>query len=130
MKKIYKIILSFILWSAIIAIPQYNWHYTAGLITGKLKYGEIPVEFYLGLFSGLFGALLFWGLAILITKLISRTKFKDVQSHNLFFGISITFFVFVIYSQGEVLYKALTLEESKVREVQQMVRDYRSNQIK
>lgn len=56
------IIIGFILWPFIIAIPQFNLNYSTGLLTGELNYGEIPSQFYLGLISGLFVALFFWGL--------------------------------------------------------------------
>ena len=121
MKKVYKIILSFILWPLIIAVPQYNLYYASGLASGKLQFGETPVEFYLGLVSGIFGALMFWGLAILISKVISKINKKEFKSHNLFFIISLVFFAITIFTQGEKLYKSLTLEESKVREVQQRI---------
>lgn len=53
--------IGFILWPLIVAIPQFNLNYSLGLLTGKLNYGELPLEFYMGLISGLFGALFFWG---------------------------------------------------------------------
>ena len=121
MKKVYKIILSFILWPLIIAVPQYNLHYASGLASGKLQFRETPVEFYLGLVSGIFGALIFWGLAILISKVISKINKKEIKSYNLFFIISLVFFGITIFTQGENIYKSLTLEESKVREVQQKI---------
>ena len=63
------IIIGFLLWPLIIAVPQFTNNYSVGLLDGTINVGQIPSQFYIGLFSGLFAALVFFGLSYLLSKL-------------------------------------------------------------
>ncbi len=122
------IIIGFILWPLIIAIPQFNLNYTSGLLTGKLNYGEIPSQFYLGLFSGLFAALFFWGMSILISKGISKVRKKELNGSTTYFYITIFNFFLMLGTQGTNFYTALTLDEYKVKETRELIKRYESQE--
>jgi hypothetical protein len=122
------LIICFILWPAIIAIPQFNLNYSTGLLTGKLNYGEIPVEFYLGLISGLLGALLFWGVGVLVARLINKAKRKKLRGSIIYFYITLFFFALMLITQGKNFYTALTLDEKKVNEARELIKQYESRE--
>ncbi len=119
-----KIIFGFILWPLIIAIIQFNLNYQTGLLNGKLKYGEIPDEVFLGLFSGLFGAFVFWGLAIILAKIISLIAKKEFKGSTIFFIGTLFFFSIFLITQTKSLYDSLSLNETKVKEAREMVKKY------
>jgi hypothetical protein len=116
------LIIGFILWPLIIAIPQFNLNYTSGLLTGKLNYGEIPSQFYAGLVSGLFAALFFWGVGILVAKVITKVRKKELRGSTTYFYITIFFFALMLTTQGKNFYAALTLDEGKVKETRELIK--------
>ena len=120
------LIIGFILWPLIIAIPQFNFYYPSGLLTGKLNYGEMPPEFYAGLVSGLFSALFFWGMGILVAKVITKVRKKELRGSTTYFYITIFFFSLMLITQGKNFYKALTLDEDKVKETLELIKQYES----
>lgn len=123
-----KIILGFILWPIIIAIPQFNYHYSTGLLNGQLEFGEMPVELYLGLISGLFAALLVWGIGLIIALVTNSIKKEgNYKGSSTFFIITIVFFLLMLFTQGGNFYKTLTLEEDKVMESREKIKEYRMN---
>ena len=122
------LIIGFILWPVIIAIPQFNLNYSSGLLTGRLNYGEIPSEFYLGLVSGLFLALFFWGISILIAKVITKFRKKELRGSTIYFYTTLFFFTLMIISQSRGLYTALTLDENKVKETRELIKQYESRE--
>jgi hypothetical protein len=130
LSKIRILLIGFILWPLIIGIPQFNSNYTPGLLTGKLNYGEIPPQFYLGLISGLFAALFFWGMGILVAKVITRFGKKEFRGSTTYFYITIFFFSLMLLTQSKNLYIGLTLEEGKVRETRELIKQYESDEIK
>ena len=121
-----KLIIGFILWSIIIATPQFTYHYTNGLLNGKLQIGEMPIELYSGLVSGLFAALIVWGASILLASLISTISNKSLKGSSLFLFISLFFFTLMIITHGKNVYYALTLEGTKVKEARELIKDYNS----
>ena len=122
------LIIGFILWPIIIAIPQFNLHYAPDLLSGKLNYGEIPVQFYLGLIAGLFSALFFWGISFLISKLISKIRKKEIITSITFLYITLFFFAVMLISQSKSFYLALTFKESKVKEARELIEQYESRE--
>ena len=122
------IIIGFILWPIIIAIPQFNLNYSSGLLNGKLNYGEIPSQFYAGLASGLFAALFFWGIGILVAKAITKVRKKELSGSTTYFYITIFFFTLMLITQGKNLYTALTLDEDKVKETRELIKQYESSE--
>jgi len=122
------LIIGFILWPIIIAIPQFNFNYSTGLLTGKLNYGEIPSEFYAGLISGLFGALFFWGIGILVAKVINKVRKKELRGSTTYFYITLFFFALMILTQGKNFYTALTLDKGKVKETRELIKKYQSSE--
>jgi hypothetical protein len=128
LSKINILLIGFILWPLIVAIPQFNLNYTPGLLTGKLNYGEIPPQFYLGLVSGLFAALFFWGLGILVAKVITKVRKKEFKGSTTYFYITVFFFFLMLITQSENLYTALTLDEDKVRETRELIKQYESGE--
>jgi hypothetical protein len=122
------LIIGFILWPLIIAIPQFNLNYYTGLLTGKLNYGEMPMEFYLGLISGLFSALLFWGVGILSAKVINKVSRKEPRGSIIYFYITMFFFALVIITQGKNFYIGLSIDENKVKEDREMIKQYESRE--
>jgi hypothetical protein len=124
LSKIKILIIGFILWSLIIAIPQFNLNYSTGLLTGKLKYGEIPSQFYAGLIAGLFAALMIWGTSILLAKLITKVIKEELKGSITFFYITLFFFVLMLLTHGKKLYTALNYDEAKVNETRELIRQY------
>jgi hypothetical protein len=122
------IVIGFILWPLIIAIPQFNLNYSSGLLTGKLNYGEIPSQFYAGLASGLFAALFFWGMGILVAKVITKVRKKELRGSTTYFYITIFFFSLMLITQGKNFYTALTLDEDKVKETRELIKQYESRE--
>ncbi len=120
------LIIGFILWPLIIAIPQFNLNYSSGLLTGRLNYGEIPSEFYLGLVSGLFVALFFWGISIFIAKVITKIRKVELRGSTIYFYTTLFFLTLMIISQSRGLYTALTLDENKVKETRELIKQYES----
>lgn len=120
------LIIGFILWPLIIAIPQFNLNYYSGLLTGKLNYGEVPSQFYAGLVSGLFAALFFWGAGILVAKVITKVRKKEIRGSITFFYITIFFFTLMLITQGKNFYAALTLDEDKVKETRELINQHES----
>jgi hypothetical protein len=130
LSKIKILIIGFILWSLIIAIPQFNLNYSTGLLTGKLKYGEIPSQFYAGLIAGLFAALLIWGISILLSKLITKVRKKESKGSITFLYITLFFFALMLLTQGKKLYAALNYDEVKVNETRELIRQYEMREEK
>jgi hypothetical protein len=128
LSKIKILIIGFILWSLIIAIPQFNLNYPTGLLSGKLKYGEIPSQFYAGLIAGLFAALLIWGISILLAKLITKVRKKESKGSITFLYITLFFFAFMFLTQGKKLYTALNYDEAKVNETRKLIRQYQMHE--
>jgi hypothetical protein len=122
-----KIIVGFILWPLIIAIPQFNSNYATGLLIGKLNYGEIPVEFYLGLVSGIFAALLFWGLSLLLSKILFAITKMSFKESTIFFVLSIIFFSLTLLIHGNNLYKAFSLDEKKVNAARELLKQHETD---
>ncbi len=122
------LIIGFILWPAIIAIPKFNLNYSTGLLTGRLNYGEIPVEFYLGLISGLLCALLFWGAGVLVARFINKVTRKELRGSIIYFYITLFFFALMLITQGNNFYTALTLDENKVNEARELIKQYESRE--
>jgi hypothetical protein len=123
------LLIGFILWPIIIAIPQFNLNYSSGLLTGKLSYGEIPSQFYLGLVSGLFVALIFWGISVLLAKLITKVRKKELKGSTAYFYITIIFFALMSLTQGKMFYTALNLDEAKVNETREMIEQYEALEV-
>jgi hypothetical protein len=124
------LLIGFILWPVIIAIPQFNLNYSIGLLNGTLNYGEIPSQFYLGLVTGLFAALFFWGISILIAKLITKVRKVELKGSIVYFYITLFFFTLMIISQSRGLYRALTLDENNVKETRELIKQYESRELK
>lgn len=122
------LLIGFILWPLIVAIPQFNLNYTPGLLTGNLNYGEIPPQFYLGLVSGVFAALFFWGLGILVAKVITKFRKKELRGSTTYFYITMFFFSLMLITQSKNLYIGLTLDEDKVRETRELIKQYESGE--
>ena len=122
------VLIGFILWPIIIAIPQFNLNYFSGLISGRLNYGEIPYQFYLGLVSGLFAALLFWGISILVAKVITKVRKDELKGSTTYFYVTLFFFALMVITQGHNFYKAFTLDENKVNEVRELIQQYELNE--
>ena len=122
------LILGFILWPLIIAIPQFNLNYIPGLLNGKVKYGEIPYQFYMGLISGFFISFIFWGISILISLLITKIRKVETRGSLTYFYITLFFLAGMLITQGKTFYIALTLEEEKVITVREMLKNYKSNE--
>ena len=122
------IIIGFILWPLIIAIPQFNLNYSSGLLTGKLNYGEIPLQFYAGLASGLFAALFFFGIGILVAKGITKFRKKELRGSTTYFYFTIFFFSLMLITQGKKFYTAITLDEDKVKETRELLKQYESHE--
>jgi len=79
------LVIGIILWPLIIAIPQFNLHYSTGLLNGTLNYGEMPNEFFIGLATGLFAVILFWGISFLLAKMITAIRKKELKTSFTFF---------------------------------------------
>ena len=124
------LLIGFILWPVIIAIPQFNLNYSIGLLNGTLNYGEIPSQFYLGLVTGLFAALFFWGISILIAKLITKVRKVELKGSIVYFYTTLFFFTLMIISQSRGLYTALTLDENNVKETRELIKQYESRELK
>ena len=124
------LLIGFILWPVIIAIPQFNLNYSIGLLNGTLNYGEIPSQFYLGLVTGLFAALFFWGISVLIAKLITKVRKAELKGSIVYFYITLFFFTLMIISQSRGLYRALTLDENNVKETRELIKQYESRELK
>jgi len=124
------LLIGFILWPAIIAIPQFNLNYSIGLLNGTLNYGEIPSQFYLGLVTGLFAALFFWGISILIAKLITKVRKVELKGSIVYFYTTLFFFTLMIISQSRGLYAALTLDENNVKETRELIKQYETRELK
>jgi hypothetical protein len=119
-----KFVLGVIFWSLIIAIPQFTYNYTTGLLSGKLSIGQTPVQFYLGLISGaIFGSMFYFVLRKL-TKLFNRFRGKNIDGYDTFFIITGVLFLTVLLLQGNNLYVALTLKEQNVRDAQELIKSY------
>jgi hypothetical protein len=118
------LIIGFILWPIIIAIPQFNLYYFEGLLTGKLNYGEVPTQFYLGLVSGLFAALIFWVLSILLAKLITLVRKKELRGSIAFFYITLFLFAIMLLTQGKSFFRALNLDETKVNKTRDRIKQH------
>ncbi len=124
------LLIGFILWPVIIAIPQFNLNYSIGLLNGTLNYGEIPSQFYLGLVTGLFAALFFWGISILIAKLITKVRKVELKGSIVYFYTTLFFFTLMIISQSRGLYAALTLDENNVKETRELIKQYETRELK
>ncbi len=122
------LLIGFILWPLIIAIPQFNSKYSTGLLTGKLEYGEIPPEFYVGLISGLFGALFFWGIGILVAKVITKFRKTELRGSITYFYITLFFFSLMLITQSKNFYIAITLDKDKVKETRELIKQYESSE--
>lgn len=119
-----KISLGILFWALIIAIPQFLINYTTGLLSGKLSYGQIPVQFYLGLISGvIFGAIFYFILKGVI-KLLIKFGGLNIDVVNAFFMITGILLMIMFLLQGNNLYVALTLKEENVRDAQQLIKSY------
>ena len=121
------ILIGIFLWPLIIAIPQFNMNYSTGLLSGKLEYGQIPNEFYFGLFAGIIGSLFFLGAGILVLRLCKRFGVKDMNGPKIYLYITLLFFTIMLLTQGKDFYNLLTLDEIKVKEARQLIIDYESN---
>ena len=123
------LLIGFILWPVIIAIPQFNLNYSIGLLNGTLNYGEIPSQFYLGLVTGLFAALFFWGISILIAKLITKVRKVELKGSIVFFYTTLFVFTLMVISQSRGLYTALTLDENNIKETREMIKQYETREL-
>lgn len=123
------LLIGFILWPVIIAIPQFNLNYSIGLLNGTLNYGEIPSQFYLGLVAGLFAALFFWGISILIAKLITKVRKVELKGSIVYFYTTLFFFTLMIISQSKGLYTALTLDENNIKETRELIKQYETREL-
>lgn len=123
------LLIGFILWPVIIAIPQFNLNYSIGLLNGTLNYGEIPSQFYLGLVTGLFAALFFWGISILIAKLITKVRKVELKGSIVYFYTTLFFFTLMVISQSRGLYTALTLDENNIKETREMIKQYETREL-
>ena len=121
------LLIGFILWPIIIAIPQFNMYYTSGLLSGKLKYGEIPLQFYAGLFAGLFAALLMWGFGILVANAITKVRKSELRGSTAYFYITLLFFTLMLITQGKDFYTELNFNANQVKETREMIKKYESS---
>ncbi len=102
-------------------------NYSTGLLSGKLEYGQIPNEFYFGLFAGIIGSLFFLGAGILVLRLCKRFGVKEMNGPKIYLYITLLFFTIMLLTQGKDFYNLLTLDEIKVKEARQLIIDYESN---
>lgn len=116
------LLICFILWPLIIAIPQFTSNYLNDILFGRLNYGDIPEEIYAYLFSGVFAALFFWVISILLSKVITKIRKKEVRGSITYFYITIFFFALMLITQGKRFYTILTLDEAKVKEVRELIK--------
>lgn len=121
------ILIGIFLWQLIIAIPQFNMNYSTGLLSGKLEYGQIPNEFYFGLFAGIIGSLFFLGAGILVLRLCKRFGVKEMNGPKIYLYITLLFFTIMLLTQGKDFYNLISLDEIKVKEARQLIIDYESN---
>ena len=121
-----KVLLAIAMWALIIAIPQFNLNYTIGLYTGRLKHGEIPLEFYGGIGTGIIVGFIFWGVMALLVKIISALFKTQVKTATVFIVLTSIIFAFMLFTQGETLYTSLSISEEQVRETLQAIEDYKS----
>ncbi|TBH70693.1 hypothetical protein [Aquirufa antheringensis] len=119
-----KISLGILFWALIIAIPQFLVNYTTGLLSGKLIYGQIPVQFYLGLISGAIFGMIFYFIVKAVIKLLIKFGGLNIDVVNAFFMITSILLIIVFLLQGNNLYVALTLKEENVRDAQQLIKSY------
>lgn len=124
------LLIGLILWPITIAIPQFNLNYTTGILNGKLNYGEIPPEFFLGLISGLFAALFFWVIGIMVSKVVAKVRKKEIRGSTIYFYITLFFFALMLITQSNSFYRALTLDKDKVNEARELIKEYEGNAYK
>jgi hypothetical protein len=121
------LLVGFILWPLIIAIPQFNANYAPGLLNGTLKYREIPAQFYIGLISGIFASGLVWILSFIIANLVTKGRNKEDSRSIIFISLTLFFFAFMLFSEMTDLLRALNLDEQKVIEARELIKQYDSN---
>lgn len=119
-----KFSLGILFWAFIIAIPQFLINYTTGLLSGKLSYGQIPVQFYLGLISGAIFGVIFYFIVKAVMKLLIKFGGLNIDVVNSFFMITSILLIIVLLLLGNNLYVALTLKEENVRDAQQLIKSY------
>lgn len=118
------IIIGFVIWPLIIAIPQFNAKYSIGIISGKLSHGQIPVEFYLGLFSGILASLFFIGIAYLISSLTNRIFKKNTKGPTIYLYITCFFFTLLILTQSVTFIQLIRLDKEHVKKIQEKIIEY------
>lgn len=120
-------IIGFVIWPLVIAIPQFNTKYSLGLISGKLSHGQIPVEFYLGLFSGVFVSLVFLGLGYTISSLINRIFKITTKGPTVYLYITCFFFTLLIITQSVTFFRLINLDKEHVRKLRERIIEYEEN---
>ena len=74
----------------------------------------------------LFAALFFWGVGILVAKVITKVRKKELRGSTTYFYITIFFFALMLTIQGKNFYAALTLDEGKVKETRELIKQHES----
>ena len=123
-KKKLMVFFGIIMWPIIIATPQVVNTYTNKLASSEIAFGEMPTpELMLGLFSGLFGALLIIGFSYLLAFIVSKIKKSPmINGPVIFFIITCLGTVLLISSYGKKVIDVLSLEKDKVEIMQQRIK--------
>lgn len=123
-KKKLMIFFGIIMWPIIIATPQVVNTYLIKLASSEIAFGEMPQpELMLGLFSGLFAALLIIGFSYLLAFIISKIKKSSmINGSVIFFIITCLGTILLISSYGKKVKDLLSLEKDKVEIIQQKIK--------
>jgi len=125
-KKSSMIIFGLIMWPIIIATPPVIKAYFFGLVKSELKLGEIPKSILmLGLFSGLFTALIFIAISYLIAFIIKKFKKSAlINGPFVFFIITCLLTVLFISSYGKTAVDVIKLEKDNVEMMKKIIKEF------
>ena len=128
-KNILMLTFGLIMWPIIIATPRVVDSYFIKLAKSEIAFQEIPrADLWIGIFSGLFAALLFIGFSYLLALIISLIKKSSIiNGPNIFFIATCLFTILLIKRYGGKVKTALLLERDNVEKIQDKIKEFEHN---
>jgi hypothetical protein len=123
------IVIGFIAWPIIIAVPHTINVYVSKLLNSEIKFQELPqVDLALGLVSGLLLAFLLIGISYFLAYLLTEKKERNIfNGPFIFLVITCLGIILLTFSYGKRLVDTLGLEKENVEIIQKRLKKAKGN---
>tara|TARA_B100001146_G_C16021754_1_gene365385 strand:- start:137 stop:529 length:393 start_codon:yes stop_codon:yes gene_type:complete len=123
-RKVLIIIFGFVMWPIAIATPYVVSAYMNKVLLSEINIGEMPQpELMLGLFSGLFAAILVMLVSFAIAFVVSQFRESSISGLKVFFVITCLYSLLLIIRYSDKVYTIITADKDHIENIQKRIQE-------